>query len=276
MQSIEAIKNQLQTVKELEELTTALEQIAAAEMLHIRERILRSRPFIEETWRIYGLLHSLVPLAPEVKDKDLVLLITLNRGMAGTLVNKVVRVGERLYEEKKGDLLITGKKGHNHFMGRDERTVHFFAINNDVRYDEMEPLKKIVGQYARIHIVFPRYYSSSRQDVEIVSLTSSSKDDPALTAKEKLTVSPSQLRIEPDLQTVVNYFNQAVVSVMVYSCFSEALLAYNAAQMLAMHNAHDNAEEERKKMTAHYHKFRRELIDVKLRELQKSRLRKKQ
>lgn len=267
MLSLEKIQKQLKTIDELKSVSEALEQIAAADMLEVRKRILASRAFFDETWKVYGILRQLVPVGPDVKNKHLVVLITPNRGMCGNLLGRVITTGEKRYKDNNADLLITGRKGHSYFANKDDRTIHFFSVPNKVRYEEIEPLKRIIAQYAEVQIVFPRFYNTTKQEVEVVSLLADQGD------KQKLEdiILPKQFRIEPDIMKVVNYFNQAIVGLLFYNYFSESLLAYSAAQMIAMRNAHDNAKEEEEKLMYKYHKQRREVIDVKLRDLHKVR-----
>jgi len=269
MQTLEFLKKQISAVSELEGISGALEQVAAKEILEVRKNILANREFFEETWRIYGLLRGLVQLPPEVKNKDLVFIITLNKGMCGNLMNRVIRAGEKAADKYKADILITGKKGQSVFANRDDKTVHFFNIPNEISYEQAEPLKEIASQYARVHVVFPRYLSTMKQEVQVISLVAKPEEEnqPNL---EKFIL-PKRYRIEPSLAEVVNYFNKAIVGMMIYSFFTESLLAYSAAQMVAMRSAHDNAEDMKKTAVSKYHKQRREIIDVKLRELYKFR-----
>ncbi|OQB05188.1 MAG: ATP synthase gamma chain [bacterium ADurb.Bin212] len=274
MPSLETLKNNIQVVEELADISNTLEQIAARDILKVRERTLKSRDYFNETWKIYSVLRKLAPVNPNVKDRSLVVMITFNRGMCGSLLNKVISVGDQLYKKYKADLLITGRKGHSHFANRNERTIHFFSIPNQIKFEEIEPLKDILGQYSAVHIVFPRYYSATKQDVEIVSLMLGEDNETSTEKKStnylKRVILPKQFKIEPTIEEVVDRFNKTVMGILVYNYFSEALLAYSAAQVIAMRNANNNASEERTKMIHRYHKMTREIIDIKLRELYKS------
>lgn len=260
---LESLKQDIDAILNLGEMANMLEQIAAKEISQMKGRILESRPFFQEAWEIYRVLKQVAPQGPQVIKRDLVILITLNWGMSGNLLNRVIDRGERLYSQKQADLLITGRMGQQRFTDRDERTIHFFQVPNKVSYEQMEPLKKIVGQYARVHIVYPKYYRASKQEVEVVSLIVGETTEKG---NDTLQVAPEQFLIEPDVPTVVSYLNQAIVGILLFNYFSESILAYNAAQMISMRNAHDNAKEEVARLMNQYHKARREMIDAKLRE----------
>lgn len=267
MSSIEALKQDIKVIGELGEITEVLEQVAAKNIMETRAAILKSRDFFDEAWKIYNVIRNTTEIGPDVIDRDLIVLITPNRGMSGNLLNRVIDKAESMYQKHKADLLITGKKGHNHFLNRDERTIHFFSVSNKATFEDIEPLKKIVSKYARVHFVYPRYISITQQDIVVASLVNEKKDK-NLDMQEEVVAS-KRFIFEPNITEVVNYLNKTIVGVLFFNYFSEALLAYNAAQMIAMKDAHDNALEQSKDLRFRYHKLRREVIDAKLRDLYK-------
>src|SRR5690606_5663549 len=223
---LETLKNEIKAIDELSDMTNVLEQVAAKEISRMRQRILDSREFFQEAWRIYRIMHQITPVSPDVVKQDLVVMITLNWGMFGSLLNRVVDKSEELYQKYSADLLITGKMGQATFLNRDERTTHFFQIPNNATYQDMDQLKKVLAKYAQVHFVFPKYYKASQQEVEVVSLIVS---DGKKNTEEP--IAPKQFTIEPNVQDVANYLNQTIVGVLAFNYFQEALLAYNAAQM---------------------------------------------
>ncbi|MCC2631696.1 MAG: atpG [Patescibacteria group bacterium] len=269
MQPIETIKENLSAIRGLAMVTEAFEQTAASAMRRTRSKIIESRPFFEETWKLYAILRQLVEEGPEVRDKDLVVIMTLNTGMAGTLLRSTMQVGERLCEEKQADLLITGRKGKARYKSKSTRSVHFFNLPNEVQYEQLEPLKEIVANYAAVHVVFPRYYGTYDQKVEVVSLVI--RPEKKEEKNEYSKILARQYRIEPNIPEVVKYFTKEIAGSMIYGYFGEAQLAYNAAQMVAMRSARDNVKKEEKKLMSSYNRARREAVDVKMREVLRAR-----
>ena len=267
MSSIETLKQDIRVIGELGEITEVLEQVAAKNIIETRSGIMKSRNFFEEAWMIYNIVRAATEIGPEVNDRDLIIMITPNKGMSGNLLNRVINKAEDLYTKRKADLLITGKKGHNHFMNRDERTIHFFSIPNNASFEDIEPLRKIVSKYSRVHFVYPRYISMTQQEVQIASLINEKKETDVDIKGNN--VNASRFIFEPSMEEVVNYLNKTIIGVLFFNYFSESLLAYNAAQMLAMKDAHDNAMDQSKDLLFRYHKLRREVIDSKLRDLYK-------
>lgn len=261
MAKIAAIKQDLQTVQQLSEMTKVLEETAARDIALMRQRILESRPYFVEAWKMYTILQQLAPPPPQVLNKQLVVGITLDWGMTGSLLGRVVDKTEELYEQYEADLLLTGKMGASRFMDRNERTIHLFDVPKKASYEDIQEVYKTIAKYAHIHIVYPRFETLSKQTVAIASLSAHKEAEPAADA-----LSADRFLIEPNAQEVADYMNEVTVGLVVYSYFSEALLAYSAAQMVSMRSAYDNAKVEHRKLTIHYNKARREIIDAKLRE----------
>lgn len=275
MAKIESLKNDLKTMHDLEDLTNVLEQVAARDIAQMRKQILQSRPFFQHVWRIHKILSALTPPPPEVIHKHLIVVMAIDWGMPGNLLNRVLDKAEELYDEHGADMLIAGKMGHSRFANRNDRTIHYFSAPKKSAMNEMEPIYKVISNYARVSYVFPKFESLSKQHVDVASV---SVDEELVVKKSEENQSDitnnidvRRFTIEPSAQEISNYMNQVVVGMNVYHYFSEAMLAYNAAQMVAMRNAYDNARDEAKVISYRYNKARREQIDIKLRELYGSR-----
>lgn len=275
MARLESLKNDLKTMRDLQDLTNVLEQVAARDIAQMRKSILDSRPFFQEVWRVHKILSELAPPPPDVVHKHLVVALGLDWGMPGNLMNRVLDKAEELYEEHGADLLIAGKMAHSRFYGRTERTIHYFNAPKKSGLNDVEPIYKVIAGYAHVSYVFPRFITLSRQEVVVSSISVStqalSKEAQESQADLTNTIGVRRFIIEPSAQIISNYMNQVTVGLTVYHHFSEALLAYNAAQMVAMRNAYDNARDETKLLGLRYNKARREQVDSKLRELYGSR-----
>jgi ATP synthase F1 gamma subunit len=271
MTKLDGLANEIKTMHNLEDVTNMLEQVAARDIAQMREQILQGRPFFQEFWKIYRVLKQLAPPPPEVVHKQLVVAIAIDWGMPGNLLNQVLDKAEHLYEEHEADMLIAGKMGHARFKNRDERTIHLFSAPKKSSLTDIEPIYKIVAGYAHTIFVYPQFESLSRQSIAVDSMSIGEQPPQEIDAGTQKEVEAKRFIIEPGPQEIANYMNETVVGLSMYHYFAESLLAYSAAQMVAMRNAYDNAKNESKSITYRYHKARREIIDAKLRELYGSR-----
>jgi len=276
MKKIEPLKKELKVMKELENLTAMLEQTSAHTIARMKTNIVGSRPFFLEVWRIHAILKQLAPPPPEVIHKHLIVVIGIDWGMPGNLLNRVIAEAKILQKTHNADMLVAGKMAHNYFRDEDDdHTIHFFSVPKDALLTDIQPIYKIIAGYAKVIIVYPNFESLSKQNVTTVSLSIDNKEDegtlinPAL--DKSVNISSNRFIVYPNPQTISNYLNEAAIGLTVHHYFAESILAYSAAQMVAMRNSHDNAKTESKKTRVKYNRARRELIDSKLRELYGSR-----
>ena len=259
---------------DLENLTSMLEQTAARTIATMRTNILSSRAYFKEVWRIYGILKQLTPPTPEVVHKHLVVGIGIDWGMPGSLLNKVM---DKVLDQQKlheADLLIAGKMSHSRFKGKDDHTIHFFSAPKNATLANIQPIYKVIAGYAKVTIVYPSFESLSKQNILTASFSVGKETEQPDEVTPETTgdvINPERFVIDPDPQTLANYLSEAIVGLTVHHYFSESILAYSAAQMVAMRNSHDNAKQEGKHLFLQYNRARREEIDAKLRELYGSR-----
>ena len=276
MKKLGPISSQLHTMKDLEEITNVLEQTAARTISQLRKTIIDSRPFFREVWRIYAILKQLSPPSPEVVHKHLIVAIGVDWGMPGNLLNRMVAEAEKLRNQYGADLLVAGKMAHNRFKRDDERTVHFFSVPKGSTLVDIQPIYKVIASYAKVTIVYPKFESLLKQSIMAVSLSVNDKEQFDDEMDDKIdsidTIRASRFIIDPNPQEIANYLNEAIIGLTVYHYFAESMLAYSAAQMIAMRNGHDNAKKEADKLQTLYYRERRETIDSKLRELYGSRV----
>ncbi|MCA9334734.1 F0F1 ATP synthase subunit gamma, partial [Candidatus Saccharibacteria bacterium] len=226
-------------------------------------------------WKIYGVLKQLTPPPPEVIHRQLVVAIGIDWGMPGGLMHQVLDVAEETYEKHGADLLLIGKMTHARFKDKTDRTVHTFSAPKKSSLRDIEPIYALVSKYAHTTFVYPRFESLSKQVVETNHISIGDTEEQykeAMQQQTKDNVAASRFIIEPDAQEISNYMNQTVVGLSLYHYIAESMLAYSAAQMVAMRNSYDNAKEASKAIRQKYHKARRAMIDAKLRELYGSRM----
>jgi ATP synthase F1 gamma subunit len=264
MLPLEQLKKDLSTINRLKNITQALQQDSANYLRKKRDKVLNSREYFREAWRVYGVLRRIVPDRPDLINKKLVIAVTPNQGIYGRLLNRLVDEAKKIYKEKKTDILVTGKKGQVDFSDSGERTSHFFNLDSKVSYEEILPVKKVISKYSEIIIVYAAYIDTNEQNIGVSSFNVNNELQDKY--KDEL-VSVENYIVEPEAQKVVNYFNQALSGVIFYSYFMESMLSFKAAEMILMKNGFDNAEEMEKKLQFKLFRTQREIQDSKLRDL---------
>ncbi|MBU1878510.1 MAG: F0F1 ATP synthase subunit gamma, partial [Chloroflexi bacterium] len=122
MASARDIKRRIKSVKNIAQVTRAMEMVAASKMRRAQAQTLASRPYAEKAWEVLqdlalqpgsrGAIHPLLQDRP-VHRMGLVL-ITPDRGLCGALVNNMLRRTIH-FTERHADtpvsIVAVGRKG---------------------------------------------------------------------------------------------------------------------------------------------------------------------
>ncbi len=251
-----ALRGRIKSVKNTRQITKAMELVSASKMRRAQEAALRSRAYRNLARSILVRLreltkvdqHPLYQVRP-VRSKTYVV-ITSNRGLAGAYNSNVLRLlAKRLVTDRdkgvQAKLILIGKKGVN-FVARFEG-VEIMAVYNDFpdvpSANDLRPiLNTVLNQYREaivdaVDIVYTDYRSS---------LTQVAKRERLLpVADESADVKPDTERaiFEPSPEAVLNTITERLVEVQLWQALLESGASEQAARMMAMKTASDNAGE---------------------------------
>ena len=98
------VKKRIRSVKNISQITRALEAVSASRVRKAQARVLASRAFADKAWEILlniqsaspkgTPLHPLLTTRPEIKEV-MIVLITSDRGLAGAFNSNIIRVAQR-------------------------------------------------------------------------------------------------------------------------------------------------------------------------------------
>jgi len=174
MASTREIRRRIRGVRNIKQVTRAMNMIAAARLRRAQSKAESARPYAERIREILqdvqagggGARHPL--MQERTVSRIGVLLVTSDRGLCGAFNASVTRETEHFLAEQSAEagLITVGKKGRDHFRARG--TVidqHFAQPSRDVRLDELGPISKYVmteytsGRYDRIYVAAARFVS---------------------------------------------------------------------------------------------------------------------
>lgn len=275
MISLEELKKEIAGYQQLEGITQAVEQSSASYIVKVRNQILANRPFFEEAWSCYDLYKKIVYKTKRKKPEgsQVIVLITPNQGLYGLLLTQVLQEIVMQHQKQKADLIIVGKKGRA-IAGLLSANMKFYDLQDDFSYEQLEPTIEQVCKYSGIRIVYPKYYSAFEQKIEVKNLADDDDDSNKADAPNAEDINLLNLKryvLDPDQLTFEQYFDKAVIGLILFRYFTESMLAYKAAQMTAMRRAHDNAHKELLLAKFSYSRNHREMVDGSLRELNAAR-----
>ncbi len=149
MESLQNIKARLRAVKNIWQMTRAMELVAATKMRKSQEIALRTRPYAFKVLELLEKLSRLAPLETKltrelpVKTK-LIVLIASDRGLAGAFNTQVFRKAEQFLAPNCVYVAV-GKKAEKFILRKGLPLVgSFHGFGDFVRPEEIEPLAKFI------------------------------------------------------------------------------------------------------------------------------------
>ena len=273
--SVRDLRDRTKSVTSMRKITRAMELIAASRIIKAQQRAQAAAPYARELTRAVSAVatfsnvdHALTT-EPADPKRAAVLIVTSDRGLAGSYSSSVLKESERLAEKlraegKEVDTYISGRKGVAYFKFRRRPIIHDWTGHSDQpTYDvareigdtlidaflsEEEQAGEDKGAGVdEVHVVYARFKSMLVQEptavrllpLEIVEGTEAPEDDDVLPLYE----------FETSAAEVLDGLLPRYVQSRIYFALLQAAASELAARQRAMKAATDNAEELIKKYT---------------------------
>jgi F-type H+-transporting ATPase subunit gamma len=250
------IRRRVRSVRNMSQITRAMEMVAASKMRRAQDRVTSGRPYAERVREVLGDLASLQLDAEQLQEFPLLaerpinrtalILVTPDRGLSGALNSNILRRATQYVREEAGDtapkVIAVGKKGRD-FMVRTRQDVvaEFIQLGDRPTFDEVRPITQIAideylsGEVDAVHIVYPQFINTLTQKPERIQVLPIERPESAGATEDYI--------FEPDAKAVLNALLPRYVEVQVYQAVLETIASFYSAQMMAMHNATENAKE---------------------------------
>ena len=250
MPSEREIRRRIRSVRNIQQVTKAMQTVAASRMRRAQQAVLASRPYEE---RLRGILNDLAPhadpeahalLARRAVKRAAIILISTDRGLVGGLNTNVVRTALRFAETLPGaSYVAVGRKAIGQlrrfrqpvsaeFSGFSERpTPRDTSIVARVAAEEF-----IAKKVDEVYLVYTRFINTLRQVPTVRRILPLVPEDEDID-----TLPPLQYIFEPDAETVLEAVLPRLVELTVYQAALDNAASEQSARMVSMRNATDNA-----------------------------------
>ncbi len=283
-QSTREIRRRIKSVKSTQQITRAMEMVAAVKLNRVRTLAENSRPYIERLRTLVQILRS-SELAEQALDNPvfkttegshlLLLVITSDRGLCGTFNINMINAVEQFLESKKGKqvtIFAVGKKGYDALRHQGYAIEKFFPVPSGAALtSDLRTINTLVNEYFaaqsadEVHICYTRFVNVLRYvptQLQLLPLTPLSEEE-----KKHLIKGEIDFIMEPSFQELALSMIPQYIETEIYHSLLESLTSEYAARMVSMRNATDNADEMIKGLTLTYNKARqasitKELIDI--------------
>ena len=276
MANLKDIRNRIKSVKSIQQVTRAMKMVAAAKLRKSQERMEQSRPYAN---RLENLIQSLLPdvnrsmlkvLDVREVQRTAFVVITSDRGLAGSFNSNIIKKAEQKIAEfgkENSELFCIGRKGRDHFKKRDYNIADSFAeFWNELIYeDAIDMSSGIINRFIskkvdEVRVVYNYFRNIGSQEVVVEKLLPVSFDD----SNDKKAVD----RIyEPSKLEIVQSLIPRHLNIQMWKYLLESFASEQAARMVAMGNATDNAGEIIRDLQLEYNKARQAAITTEMLEI---------
>jgi F-type H+-transporting ATPase subunit gamma len=276
MASQRDIRRRIGAVRNIKQITRAMQFVAASKLKRAQDSTLSARPYSDKLDEVLADLAAVLggedhPLLAEREGgKRLIVLITTDRGLAGPLNTNTIRFAARVITEHPGDLTVVtvGRKGRDAMRRAGvPLEAHFAGFGDRPSFADVLPLARLItddfinGTYGRVDVIFNRFVSTLVQRAEMDQVL------PIQPTEDTEGIPGNQFIFEPNAGAVLEQLLPRYVATRLFQAVLESKASEESSRMVAMKNATENAEELIEDLTLSYNKVRqsnitREMIEI--------------
>lgn len=278
MPSLKDIKIRIKSVKTTQQATKAMKLMAATKLRKAQDVLMRMRPYAAKLADLQGRLMASLEGSEFTSEYGterpvnnvLVIVVTSNRGLAGAFNTNICKEAQALIDGKYGEykangrlqLLCVGKKGFE-FFGKRKYPIYEgrqFDLFHKLNYDDIEAVAGIImngyldGKWDRVELVYNEFKNMLSQNKRAEQFLPVAK--PAVYTKQKVR----EYIYEPQREEIITALVPKILRVRFYRAILESNLSEQAARMLAMDNATENAQDLIDALQLSYNKARQAAI----------------
>jgi F-type H+-transporting ATPase subunit gamma len=277
MPSAREMRLRIRSVKNIAQVTRALQAVSASKVRKAVQAVSATRPYAEQAWKILSHLAeqpghtSLHPLLnPHAKvERILVVLISSDRGLAGAYNTNILRhtlLTMKQFEQPV-DYIAVGRKGRDLLLRRGKKVVADFSnLPAAPSFMDVSSIGRMAvssfmdGQYDEVYLAYTNFYNMVKQEPEVKKLLPLVVDDHDHIHDFKVNKTSAVYTYEPDQSEILDQIIPRFTALQVYQAVMESNASEHAARMVAMRNATDNAVELAGILSLDYNKARQQSI----------------
>jgi F-type H+-transporting ATPase subunit gamma len=281
MATLRDIRRKIGAVKKTQQITKAMNMVAAAKLRGAQMRMENFRPYASKFLEVINNLSSRIdpesfPLMAQRPVKKVELInLTSDRGLCGSFNVNLINTAEKFLKAKTQEqvevnLVTVGKKGSDYFRRRKSqvRQAYTDLFNSfdmttaaGIGQDSMENF--LLGNADEVYLLYGQFVNMGIQRPVLQKLLPIA---PPAGAEGPAGGGPDYL-FEPSPEAIFNELLPRYVNVQIYRGLLENAASEQAARMTAMDNATRNCKELVNSLTLIYNKARqsaitKELMDI--------------
>jgi F-type H+-transporting ATPase subunit gamma len=279
MASAREMRLRIKSVKNISQVTRALEAVSAAKVRKAIQALAATRSYAAKAWQVVTHITaqpghlSLHPLLTERANpkNTLVIVMTADRGLAGAYNTNVIRYVLKRFDNYQNPVkyITVGRKGRDLlFRLRKPVLADFSNLPASPKFGALSAIGRLAvdeflkGDVDEVYLIYTKFVSMARQEATLKKLLPL-----VVETTEGLVNDPDQHKgpaavyeYEPDQVDILNEMIPRFTALQVYQAVLESQASEHAARMVAMRNATDNAKELVGALQLAYNKVRQQAI----------------
>ncbi len=280
MTSALEMRVRIKSIKNLSQVTRALQTVSASKVRKSMQAVKATTPYAEKAWKVvvhlgrqsdHQSLHPLLASRMEIKN-TLVILITSDRGLAGSYNVNIVRKTLQKFLDYSNPVayVAVGKKGRDLLSRQKQRILaDFDKLPTSPRFSDVSAIGWLAvdefldGNYDEVFVAYTHFETMLKQSLEIrkilpldVEFGNPTEEGYNVTHHKTNAV----FTYEPGQSEVLDTLVPRFTALQIYQSILSAQASENAARMIAMQNATENATELISILQMQYNKARQQSI----------------
>jgi F-type H+-transporting ATPase subunit gamma len=288
MPNTREVRLRIKSVKNISQVTRALQAVSASKVRKAQQGVMQTRPYAMRAWQLlshvagqpgHSSLHPLLTARAEIKN-ILVVLVTGDRGLAGAYNSNVVRHCLQRFDRSEIPVhyVAVGRKGRDLLLRRRKPVIAEFSnLPAWPSFSDVSAIGRLVvdeflmAKADQVFLVYTDFVNMVKQDPDIKQLLplelTGEGEGSRVVEFQTGNRTPAAYIYEPGEAEILNEIVPRFTALQVYQSILESLASEHAARMVAMKNATDSATELAGALQLEYNKTRQqgitnEILDI--------------
>jgi F-type H+-transporting ATPase subunit gamma len=278
MASAREMRMRIRSVKNISQVTRALEAVSASKVRKAVAAVSATRTYATKAWQVLTHiagqpgrenLHPLLTRRPEIRNV-LVLVVSGDRGLAGAYNTNVIRFVTQRFEHFAVPVryIAVGRKGRDLLMRRRKQVIAEFSnLPAAPSFADVSAIGRITvdeflkGDVDEVYLIYTDFINMAKQETVVKRLLPLEVSDEAGRVQDYSHQHLTAAYIyEPAEREILDEIIPRFTALQIYQAILESLASEHAARMVAMRNATDNAIELVGDLQLQYNKARQQTI----------------
>ena len=276
MANLKSLQERIKSVSSIQQVTKAMKMVAAAKVKKAQDKMEISRPYSKNTQDMICRIlpqvsnDNIALVSKRKVSKTALIIITSDRGFAGSFNSSVIRLAEKEIEKlgkDKVQLFCLGKKSSEYFTKRNYNVVQsFYDFWKDMTFDTASDIAETFiaafknHEVDEVNVIYNRFKTLASQDLMMEKVL-------PIDFTEDYNPKDYNYDYEPNKESIVKSLLPKHLKVQMWQQMLESYSSEEAARMIAMDNATENAKEIIKELKLEFNKARQAAITTEMLEI---------